>query len=175
MAALAAPPVDETAIEAAVQTASLASGAEVLPLDRSPLAVSVSRKPADRPRGLERKAAAAAASTAAPEQETASTAEPAPEADAEPEQDGPMPSLPTSASVAKQATVKDAVNLSQLTLIGIYGSDSRRYALVRQPNGRLVKVKVGDKLDGGKVAAITTSELTYQKSGRAVTLEMPRT
>ncbi len=173
IAALAAPTVDGAAIEAAVQSASLMTQGEVLPQDSNPLTVAVSRVPAARPKGLETTAASAAIAASAPVEQAAAAI--APEADAEPEHTGAMPSLPTTASVAKQATVKDAVNLSKLTLIGIYGSDGRRYALVRQPNGRLLKVKVGDKLDGGKVAAITTSELTYQKGGRAVTLEMPRT
>lgn len=168
------PAVDEAAIEAAMQTASLVTG-EVLPADRSPLAVSVSRKPAARPAGLSTAAAAAATAPVQEASASSSNSQPAPEADAEPETSGSMPALPTSASVAKQATVKNAVNLSQLTLIGVYGSEGRRYALVRQPNGRLVKVKVGDKLDGGKVAAISTSALTYSKGGRSVTLEMPRT
>ncbi len=176
VAALAAPSpgpsVDQAAIEGAVQSASLVTGGEVLPQDRSLLAVSVSRIPAARPAGVQ---IASAAPAASPGQEASASTASAPEADAEPEQSGAMPNLPTSASVAKQATVKDAINLSKLTLIGIYGTEGSRYALVRQPNGRLVKVKVGDRLDGGKVAAITTSALTYQKGGRAVSLEMPRT
>ena len=171
--AIAAPAVDDAAIEAAVQSASLMTQGQVLPQDSNPLTVAVSRVPAARPKALETAASSAAVAASAPVEQAAAAI--APEADAEPEQTGAMPGLPTTASVAKQATVKDAVNLSKLTLIGIYGSDGRRYALVRQPNGRLLKVKVGDKLDGGKVAAITTSELTYQKGGRAVTLAMPRT
>ncbi len=166
--ALAAPNVDQAAIESAVQSASLVIGGEVLPQDVSPLAVSVSLIPAARPAELEQTASLQEASANTSDQSAA-------EADSEPEHDGAMPSLPTSASVAKQATVTNAVNLSELTLIGIYGTESSRYALVRQPNGRMVKVKVGDKLDGGKVVALATSVLTYQKSGRAVTLEMPRT
>lgn len=166
--ALAAPNVDQAAIESAVQSASLVVGGQVLPQDVSPLAISVSLIPAARPAELEQTASLQEASANTSDQSAA-------EADSEPENDGAMPSLPTSASVAKQATVKNAVNLSELTLIGIYGTENSRYALVRQPNGRMVKVKVGDKLDGGKVVALATSVLTYQKSGRTVTLEMPRT
>ena len=35
------------------------------------------------------------------------------------------------------------------------------------------KVKVGDRLDGGRVAAIGESELQYNKNGRGVVLRMP--
>jgi hypothetical protein len=66
------------------------------------------------------------------------------------------------------------INLSKVALIGVYGTDSNRYALVRQPNGRFVKVSVGDQLDGGRVAAITGKELRYQKSGQMVALSMPK-
>ncbi|MGK7754360.1 hypothetical protein [Roseovarius sp. C03] len=64
--------------------------------------------------------------------------------------------------------------MRQVNLIGVYGSNSNRRALVRLANGSYKKVKVGDRLDGGRVAAIGTSELRYVKSGRSVTLTMPR-
>jgi len=44
---------------------------------------------------------------------------------------------------------------------------------VRNPNGRYTKVGVGDRLDGGRVAAITASELRYEKRGRMVVLHLP--
>ncbi|MGQ0610696.1 MAG: hypothetical protein ACT4N9_06295 [Paracoccaceae bacterium] len=154
--------VDTAAIDAAVASASLLTAAGVLPAPDG--ALSSSPKPATRPATL-----AAAAPSDAPDGDAAAVA------DAEPELDQPMPDLPTSASVAKQATVVGAVNLSKLMLIGIYGTESDRYALVRQTNGRLVRVNVGDKLDGGTVVAIAASELTYQKSGRSLVLTMPRT
>ncbi|MCZ4350991.1 hypothetical protein O4H61_00540 [Roseovarius aestuarii] len=84
------------------------------------------------------------------------------------------PSLPSSASVAKQATEKNMINLRQVNLIGVYGSPASRRALVRLSNGRYKKVQVGDKLDGGQVAAIGDSELRYVKRGRAVILQMPK-
>ena len=46
--------------------------------------------------------------------------------------------------------------------------NSQRYALVRQSNGRYKKVKVGDKIDGGTVKAITATEVRYQKGGKLV-------
>ncbi|MDO8884731.1 pilus assembly protein PilP, partial [Pseudotabrizicola sp.] len=83
------------------------------------------------------------------------------------------PRIPTTANVAKQATFVNAINLGKINLIGVYGTQSKRYALVRQPNGRYRKVRVGDSLDGGKVQAITASEVRYQKGGRMLALAMP--
>lgn len=84
------------------------------------------------------------------------------------------PSIPSTASVARQATVKNAINLRTVNLIGVYGKPSSRRALVRLENGRYRKVEVGDRIDGGRVSAIGDKELRYQKSGRAIVLKMPK-
>ena len=83
------------------------------------------------------------------------------------------PSVPSKASVARSATVKNAINLRKVNLIGIYGKPSSRRALVRLGNGRYKKVKVGDRIDGGRVGAISNSQLRYSKGGRNVVLKMP--
>ncbi|GGH30731.1 hypothetical protein SAMN05444007_105127 [Cribrihabitans marinus] len=84
------------------------------------------------------------------------------------------PRAPSPTSVARQATMNNAINLRRMNLIGVYGKPSNRRALIRLPSGRYKKVKVGDRLDGGRIVAIGDSELRYQKSGRSVTLKMPR-
>lgn len=83
------------------------------------------------------------------------------------------PRIPSSASVARAATVNNAINLRRVNLIGVYGTPSNRRALVRLPNGRYKKVEVGDRLDGGRISAIGESELRYQKNGRNLTLSIP--
>ncbi len=83
------------------------------------------------------------------------------------------PSIPTRASVAEQATIDNALNLRRVNLIGVYGAQNARRALVRLPSGRFVKVSVGDRLDGGKVTSISSSKLIYQKGGRSHTLKVP--
>ncbi|MCG6903005.1 MAG: hypothetical protein LJE68_10020 [Rhodobacter sp.] len=85
-----------------------------------------------------------------------------------------VPSIPSTASVAKQATERNAINLSKVNLIGVYGSPSDRRALVRLKSGRYIKVEVGDRVDGGRVAAIGDDELRYVKGGRNITLKMPK-
>ena len=84
------------------------------------------------------------------------------------------PKIPTTASVARQATIDNAINLRKLNLIGVYGTPANRRALVRLPSGRYKKLKVGDRIDGGNVVAIGDSELRYQKRGKNITLKMPR-
>ncbi|MEM6305870.1 MAG: hypothetical protein AAF744_14215, partial [Pseudomonadota bacterium] len=57
------------------------------------------------------------------------------------------PKIPSKTSVAKQATVRNAINLRKVNLIGVYGKPSNRRALVRLSNGRYKKVTVGDRVD----------------------------
>lgn len=94
-------------------------------------------------------------------------------ADAEPDSTPvAAPAIPTAANVASEATVANALNLREINLIGIYGTPNSRRALVRLSNGRYVKVKVGDKLDGGQVTSISGSRLTYQRGSRTYALDV---
>jgi hypothetical protein len=173
----------------AAQAAAAAAVAEVVANNASgsSLAVAVSRVPAPRPRDLSR-AVEAAVAAATQQQPTARRNAPAAsiaaapsnnataeEGDSEPEVASVAPKIPTRANVAKQATFANAINLSKTNLIGVYGSQSNRYALVRQSNGRYKKIKVGDSVDGGRVQAITANEVRYQKGGRLLSLGMPKT
>lgn len=99
----------------------------------------------------------------APQQATATRAAPV------------APQIPSRANVAREATIENALPLNQLNLIGVYGSASDRRALVRLPTGRFVKLKVGDRIDGGQVAQIGPDRLLYQKGGRTLALQMPNT
>jgi type IV pilus biogenesis protein PilP len=89
-------------------------------------------------------------------------------------QASPQLVIPSSASVARQATLENAIRLNRINLVGVYGLASDRRALVRLPSGRYVKVKVGDKVDGGTVASISESELRYTKRGKTIALQMPK-
>ncbi len=145
------------------------------------MTLAVSRRPAAKPRDMSRAveaAVAAAVRTPEPdpgqaENEFASNA--LPEDDAEPELASAAPKIPTKTNVAKQATFANAINLSKINLIGVYGTPSKRYALIRLASGRYKKVSVGDSVDGGQVAAITATEVRYQKGGRLVSLKLPKT
>lgn len=151
----------------------------------TPQAVATSLRPRARPEGLrpvviaatpavdDAVAAAVAASLAVPEAPTQAAPQAAPEEEIdEPEPVSAAPNIPTTATVAKQATIKNAINLREISLIGIYGSSANRRALVRMPNGRYVKLKIGDRLDGGQVAAIGDSELSYIKRGKTIVLKI---
>ena len=132
-------------------------------------AVAASLRPTDRPsqfastvqRALSASTAAAPATQSAPQApvQTASAA-------------AAQPSIPSSASVSREATQTRAINLRQVNLIGVMGTSSNRRALVRMSNGRVVTVRVGETLDGGQVTAIGETELRYNRRGRDVVLRI---
>ena len=83
------------------------------------------------------------------------------------------PQIPTRASVARRATLDNVLALNRLSLVGVFGAEGARRALIRLPSGRFEKVKVGDRLDGGRVRAIEDGRVIYVRGSRAVALEMP--
>lgn len=146
------------------------------------LALAPTRRPAARPANFARRVETTLAAAAVAQPRVAAAAAPTairrgtPEIDddGEPEVTRAAPPIPTRASVARQATVSGALNLGRLNLIGVFGTANSRHALVRESGGRLVRVKIGDRLDGGRVTAISASELSYQKGNNTLRLQMPR-
>ncbi len=143
-------------------------------VDDTPTALAVVRvpRPKDRPASVVAFAANASAGGGEPQPASVAKVE-------DDNNEGSLPSsvapkIPSSASVARQATLNNAINLRRLNLIGVYGTPANRRALVRLPSGRYRKLKVGDRIDGGKVIAIGDSELRYQKKGRNIVLKMPK-
>lgn len=168
------------------ESAQIAATEAAEPAPASELAVETSLAPRERPAGFDRLVAAALVQseadrlTASLDYETPDTSgaiEAALEADSEPEprpQDTPRLAIPSNASVARQATIEDAISLNKVNLVGVYGTPADRRALVRLPSGRYVKLKVGDRIDGGTVAQIGDDELLYRKGNRTVSLALPK-
>ncbi|MBL9053594.1 MAG: hypothetical protein JNN02_07665, partial [Tabrizicola sp.] len=188
-AAAAAANPDQTAENLGAQGASLTAQAEAQRAAAealeaaNPSVVAISMRPSARPSDLSRAVEAAVAAAvrepdpAADAEVELAAADRSPEENAEidePEAEGAAPAIPTKASVAKQATYQNAISLSKTSLIGIFGTSSKPYALIRTQAGKYKKVKVGDKVDGGVVKAITENEVRYQKGGKLVTLKMPK-
>ncbi len=148
---------DSDAVEAAV--AEAAETGEGFFVDPTPQAVEASLAPSKRPGNFARVVKEARAARAS---EPVSSSQRV------------VPDAPSGTTVAKAATDRNALRMRRVNLIGVYGKPDSRRALVRLANGRYKKVKVGDRLDGGRVAAIGDDELRLQKRGRSVTLRMPR-
>ena len=96
-----------------------------------------------------------------------------PEVDDEPEVEAAALSQGiTSASVAKSATQKRGINPGRTTIIGIIGAGKASRALIRLRNGKIVTVRLGDRIDGGTINSIGDGRITYVKSGRTHELRM---
>lgn len=78
----------------------------------------------------------------------------------------------TSASVSKAATEKRAMDMGRTTVIGIIGAGKASRALIRLRNGKIVTVRLGDRIDGGRINSIGNGRLTYVKGGRTHELHL---
>lgn len=84
------------------------------------------------------------------------------------------PSKASPKAATAKATTNARLDLSEVNLLGTYGTSRARRALVRLPTGQVMNLSVGDRVDGGRVAAISNGKLSYVKSGRTISLSMPR-
>ncbi|RDD69263.1 hypothetical protein DVR11_22865, partial [Paracoccus versutus] len=96
-----------------------------------------------------------------------------PEIDNEPEiAANALPKGATSASVAKAATQARGIDMGRTTVIGIIGAGKASRALIRLRSGKVVTVRLGDRIDGGTINSIGDGRLTYVKAGRTHELRM---
>ncbi|KIC10148.1 hypothetical protein RA19_12955 [Leisingera sp. ANG-M1] len=79
----------------------------------------------------------------------------------------------TSAKVAGLATQDNAVNRSNLSLLGLFGPEDSLTALVRLPSGRTRKVTRGSRLSSGRVVAIDAQGLVLNSNGETRRLAIP--
>ena len=154
----------------------------------SAFAVAASQRPYARPGDLADSAAEARAVATPPSQaeqaaqaaaatiRTAVAPPPAPPpvAAPAPAPASAAPELPSRASVTRRATVENALSMRRLTLMGVFGAEGARRALLRLPSGRFEKVKVGDRIDGGRVASIGDGRVIYVRGGRNYAIDMPQ-
>ncbi|MEM9428849.1 MAG: hypothetical protein AAGA32_05060 [Pseudomonadota bacterium] len=139
----------------------------------SGLALQSTTRPVPRPSRLAAVTAVAVRTTPAPGAiRPAAVAVPEPPVPA-PSPPRAAPPLPSSASVARAATISDALPMRELALIGVFGTQTARHALVRLPGGRLVKVYSGDTVRGYQVTAISPDAIRLRRSGRDSLLVIP--
>lgn len=95
-----------------------------------------------------------------------------PEAEKEPEGARQLPAGRTPSSVAAAATVKDGIRINRTQIIGTIGAGKASRALVRLSNGKIITLRLGDKINGGKITAIGDSRITYVEGGRTKQLSV---
>jgi hypothetical protein len=78
----------------------------------------------------------------------------------------------TPPQVAELAT--EQARLKGTAVIGIFGSDAAPGALIREANGRVTRVEVGDRTPAGTVTAIGKDRVHLKSGGKARVLKLPK-
>lgn len=81
--------------------------------------------------------------------------------------------VPTSANVARTATIENGINLNETSLIGVFGTTGDYRALLRQRGGKYKMLEVGDKIDGWTIVAISQDTVRLKKGSKNKTLKLP--
>lgn len=95
-----------------------------------------------------------------------------PEAENEPEVASTIPQGGSAGSAASAATIKDGIQINRTQIIGTVGAGKASRALVRLSNGRVLTLRLGDRINGGTITAIGDSRITYSKGGRSQQLSV---
>lgn len=95
-----------------------------------------------------------------------------PEAEDEPEVAANIPDGRTPTTAGTAATVKDGIQISRTQIIGTIGAGKASRALVRLSNGRVLTLRLGDKINGGTITDIGDSRITFIKGGQAQALSV---
>lgn len=80
---------------------------------------------------------------------------------------------PAEGDAANTATIEAQFDPTEPLLLGIYGSDRKRGAILRLPNGIINKVKVGDRVGGERVLAIAETSVTVVHNGETRRFTIP--
>ena len=75
----------------------------------------------------------------------------------------------TAGQVARNATV-GGMELGRTQVIGVIGAGRASRGLIRLRNGKVVTVRLGDRIDGGAINSIGNGRISYVKGGRQFNL-----
>ncbi|WP_135058826.1 hypothetical protein [Paracoccus salipaludis] len=92
-----------------------------------------------------------------------------PEIDDEPEIAQKPAEGRSGGDVAKNATLR-GIETTKTQVIGVIGAGRASRGLIRLRNGKVVTVRLGDRIDGGAINSIGNGKITYVKGGRTYNL-----
>lgn len=79
----------------------------------------------------------------------------------------------TPGNVADTATQPRMIDLGEVSVLGVFGSQTEPKALVRMPSGKTIRVETGSETDAGRVAGIDERGIVLEKAGRTRRITMP--
>jgi hypothetical protein len=79
----------------------------------------------------------------------------------------------TNPRVISAAQSPTPLPLAETTLIGIFWKTDEARALIRQPDGRIVTLEIGDRLGNAEVSAIAQDGIYLTEGGQQSVLVLP--
>ncbi|MBK0326834.1 hypothetical protein I5535_05945 [Rhodobacteraceae bacterium F11138] len=79
----------------------------------------------------------------------------------------------TPANVARIATQDRVLERGHTGLIGLFGPPGKLSALVRDASGKIRRLKIGDRLNRGRVMAIDKDGVMIERNGRSLRMTLP--
>ncbi len=74
---------------------------------------------------------------------------------------------------AQLATRRSTLSFRHFVLLGTFGTDANKQALLRSPAGHIRRIGVGDSFGLGRVIDIEDGRLLFMQNGEPVWLELP--
>lgn len=79
----------------------------------------------------------------------------------------------STGTVAREATTRARMNPRETILLGVFGTEGRREALIRLPNGRVARVTRGTRIGRSQVVSIDEDRIAIATGRRAQWIEIP--
>jgi hypothetical protein len=73
----------------------------------------------------------------------------------------------------KAATQRVGLSRGNVSLVGVFAGADGRHALLRLPNGKIERVKAGDRVQGVQIAAINADSVRVTGRGKDTLLRLP--
>lgn len=84
----------------------------------------------------------------------------------------PKRPAPRGPGVANAATLKGAIQLEDMNLLGVFGADGARRALLRLADGQVLRVSRGTVVEGWVVSRIDATSMRITRGGEARVLDL---
>jgi type IV pilus biogenesis protein PilP len=83
------------------------------------------------------------------------------------------PARASTTVASAKATQRVGLSRRDVSLIGVFGGEGERRALLRLPNGKIQRVSAGDRVQGVQVAAVGADSVQLRGRGRDTVLRLP--
>ena len=79
----------------------------------------------------------------------------------------------TPAAVGDDASMADVIDLSEITLIGIFRTPDSARTMLCLPSGRITSVNLGERSRAGRLVEVGEDWARFERAGAETELHMP--